>query len=68
MNYLGTKIGVASASSVVLSEALHLENLWNALISLGVSILSVLAVEGIALLKAYLQNKKEKLDDKSKEE
>lgn len=68
MNYLGTKLGVASASSIVLTEALHLENLWNALLSLGISILSVLAVEGIALLKAYLQNKKRKLDEKSKEE
>ena len=66
MNKLLIKLGVASTSSVALTEALSLDDLWSALISLGVSVLSVLAVEGISLLKSYLIKKREDLDDKSK--
>lgn len=68
MNNVATKIGVASTSSVVLTEALSLDTIWNALISLAVSVISVLAVEGIALLKAYIKSKKRIIDNKSKED
>lgn len=66
MKDLLTKLGVASTSSVVITEAISLDTLWSALVSLGVSILSVLAVEGISLLKSYLLSKKKELDEKSK--
>ena len=66
MNKLFSKLGVASVTSVTLSEALSLDTLWSALISLGVSIVSVLAVEGVTLLKNYLIKKSKELDDKSK--
>ena len=68
MNKLLTKLGVASVSSITLTEALTLDALWSALISLGVSILSVLAVEGISLFKSWILSKKKQLDDKSKED
>lgn len=65
-NKLLSKLGVASVTSVTLSEALSLDTLWSALISLGVSVLSVLAVEGVTLLKNYLIKKSKELDEKSK--
>ena len=68
MNKLFTKIGVASTSSIILTEAVSLDALWSALLSLGVSILSVLAVEGISLLKSWILNKQRQLDEKSKED
>ena len=68
MNKLFTKIGVASTSSIILNEAISLDALWSALLSLGVSILSVLAVEGISLLKSWILNKQRQLDEKSKED
>lgn len=66
MNNLLTKLGVASTSSIIVTEAVNLDALWSALISLGVSILSVLAVEGISFLKAWFLKKKKDLDDSSK--
>ena len=68
MNKLLAKLGVASVSSITLTEALSLDDLWSALLSLGVSVLSVLAVEGISLLKTYLVKKTEELDKNSKED
>ena len=68
MNKLFTKIGVASTSSIILNEAISLDALWSALLSLGVSIISVLAVEGISLLKSWILNKQRQLDEKSKED
>lgn len=68
MNQLMSKIGIASTTSVVLTEAIGVDSIMNALISLVVSIISVLAVEGISLLKAYLTAKKNIIDGKSKEE
>lgn len=74
MNQLLTKIGLASTSSLILTEAINLDTLWSALISVAVSVLSVLAVEGVNVLRAYFNSKSRKYentenkDDKSKEE
>lgn len=65
MNALLTKLGVASTTSVVLTEALNLEALYSALITLAVSVLSVLTVEGINWLRGFIKSKTNKLDDKS---
>lgn len=68
MNTLLTKLGVASTTSVIVTEAVKLDTLWSALISLAISIVSVLAVEGINYLRVFLTSKTKKLDDKSREE
>lgn len=57
MNYILQKLGLAGTTSVVLAETLQLDTLWNALITLAVSVASVLAVEGVAWLKKFLQKK-----------
>ena len=51
MNNLISKMGVASITSVAVVETINLEPLWNALITLAISIVSVLAVEGVTWLK-----------------
>lgn len=68
MNKLFAKLGVAIPTSLALSEGLSLDTLWSALVSLGVSILSVLAVEGVSLLKSWILSKQKELDDKSRED
>lgn len=57
MRYILQKLGVAVPTSVILTESLNLDVLWNALITLAVSIASVLAVEGVAWLKSWLIKK-----------
>lgn len=71
MNLLGTKIGVAGTTSVVLTEALSLDSLKSALISLAVAVLSVLTVEGVNWLKNFIVSHTKAIkdeDEKSKEE
>lgn len=63
MNNLLAKIGVAGSTSIVLTESLNLDALWNALITLAVSICSVLAVEGVSWLKNYIISKTKKVDN-----
>lgn len=65
MNDLLTKMGVASVSSVTITEAVNLDRLWSAMITLCVSILSVLAIDGINLLKSYLKKKKDEVEKDS---
>lgn len=74
MDRLLNKIIIASGASLVVTENVQLQPLWTALITLAVSIVTVLSVEGVALLKAWLEKKKaqqkaeeEKIEEKSKE-
>ena len=57
MRYLFQKLGVAGTTSLVVAESVNLEPLWNALITLAISIASVLAVEGVNWLKQYIISK-----------
>ena len=57
MRYVLQKLGVAVPTSVILTESLNLDVLYNALITLAVSVLSVLAVEGVNWLKNYIISK-----------
>ena len=71
MNNLFTKLSVAGLTSVAVVEAVNLEPLWNALITLAISIVSVLAIDGIQWLKAKINKdikKTEKDSEKEKEE
>ena len=69
MNTTLVKLGVACTSSVAVVEAVNLEPLWNALITLAISIVSVLTVDGIAWLKNKIKKdiEKDKKDEDKKE-
>lgn len=62
------KIGTACTSSLVVCQAVNLEPLWNALITLGISVLSCLAVEGVNWLKSYFNKKRKENEDKEDKE
>ena len=66
MTKLVYKFGLAGISSIAVVESVSLEPIWNALVTLAISIISVLMVEGIQFLRKYLQKKMKDLDKKSK--
>lgn len=66
MNNVLVKLGLASTSAIIVTEAVNLEPLWNALITLAISIVSVLSVEGINWLKNYIIKHTKKDEDKEK--
>lgn len=66
MNNVIAKIGVASTTSILVVESVNLEPLWNALITLAISVVSVLSVEGINWLKNYIIKHTKKDEDKEK--
>ena len=68
MKNLFTKIGVAGTTSIVITETVNLELLWNALITLAISICSVLAVEGVNWLKNYIISKTKKNEEEKNNE
>ena len=65
MNNLVAKLSVACASSLIVTESVNLEPLFNALITLAISVVSVLTIDGIAWLKNYI---KKHTDTNDKEE
>lgn len=58
MNNLFNKLIIASGASLVVTENVQLQPLWTALITLGVSVVTVLTYEGVELLRAWLKKKK----------
>lgn len=68
MKQILLKLGIATSSSLALTESLNLDILWNALITLAVSVITVLAIDGVNLLKKYLDKKSKQLDEDKKEE
>lgn len=66
MNNLLVKLTVAGTASVAVSETVSLEPLWNALITLAISVVSVLTIDGIAWLKSFIKKHTDK--DKEQEE
>lgn len=67
MNKLISEILLAGSTSLVVTESVSLEPLWNALITLGVSILTVLSVEGIMFMRKWFEQKTKKLEEKPQE-
>ena len=55
MNQLFTKLGIAGVTSVAVVESANLEPLWNALITLAISIVTVLTIDGMEWLKAKIK-------------
>lgn len=68
MNTLPTKLLVASTTSLIVCENVNLEPLWNALITLAISIISVLTIEGINWLRAYIKKHTPKVDKDNKKD
>ena len=67
MNNLIAKLSVACGTSLIVTEAVSLEPLWNALITLAISIVSVLTIDGIAWLRTKLRKEIKKDEDEMKE-
>lgn len=67
MNSTLIEIGVSAATSTAVSTATNAEPLLTALISLGVTIVTVVGAELVKFLVAWLQNKREKLDNVEEE-
>lgn len=65
-----SKLIVACGASLVVTENVQLQPLWTALITLAVSLITVLSVEGVAWLKAWFEKKKakEKAEERKYEE
>ena len=57
MDKLLAKLLSATGASLIVTESANLEPLWTALITLGVSIITVLSVEGVAWLKQFIKTK-----------
>ena len=68
LNNLLAKFGLASVSSIAVVETANLDSIWNALITLALSIISVLAVEGINWLRKTIVSHTPKTDEDKKEE
>ena len=63
MNNIIAKLTTAGTVSVIVSEAVNPAPLLNALITLGVSVITVLSIEGIAWLKAFIKKHTDKDED-----
>lgn len=68
MKHILAKMGIAGTTSLALTESLNLDTLYNALITLAISVVSVLAVEGVNWLKNYIISKTKKEDSKENKE
>lgn len=66
MGKLLAKIGLSAGASLTVVESAQLDGLWNALITLAISLISVLTIEGISWLKAYLKKKRLEAEAESK--
>lgn len=62
------KLGLAGGTSLVVTESINLDPLWSGLITLAISILSVLAVDGVNWLKEWIKSKTPKNKDKEEKE
>lgn len=60
MDKLFTKIITACGASLIVTENVQLQPLWTALITLAVSLITVLSVEGVSWLKSWFNKKKAK--------
>ena len=67
MGKLLAKLGLSAGASLTVVETAQLDSLWNALITLAISLISVLTIEGISWLKAWLQKRKAKEESEAEE-
>lgn len=62
------KLGVAIPTSLIVAESLELNSLWTALVSFGVSIVTIVGGEVIKFLVAYFKKKTDDLENKKEED
>ena len=62
------EVGVAATASTVVATAVDASPLLTALISLGVTIVTVVGSELVKFLVAFLKSKTKKYEDKEKED
>ena len=58
------ELGVATGTSIIVAESLQLDNLWTALISFAVSLITIVGGELIKFLLAYFKKKTQELEKK----
>lgn len=68
MNVPLIEIGVATTASTVVSAAANADMLLTAIITFGISLVTVVGGELIKTLVAYLKKKREDIEGKDKEE
>lgn len=61
------QIGISTGGSVVVSTAVSADPLLTALITLGVSLITILSTEGVKLLASWLKAKREEIEKKHSE-
>lgn len=66
ISFMG-KLGIAFGTSTVLAESLSLEPLWTALITFGVSVVTLVGGEVIKWLVAFFKKKTHDLEESDKE-
>ena len=66
MGKLLAKLALSAGASLTVVESAQLEGLWNALLTLAISLISVLTIEGISWLKASLKKKRLEAEAESK--
>lgn len=67
MDRIFTKLVTSAGASLIVTENLQLQPLWTALITLAVSVISCLSIEGVAWLRAWFKSKKAKSEAEEKE-
>ena len=67
ISFMG-KLGVAFGTSTVLAESLSLEPLWTALITFGVSVVTLVGGEIIKWLVAYFKKKTHDIEEQDSQE
>lgn len=69
MNKVFSELVLAGSTSLVVTESVSLEPLWNALITFAISILTVLSAEGIMFMRKWFEKKTKRLEqDENKNE
>ena len=68
MDKLLTKVGVSFGTSLVVCESVNLQPLWSALVTFGVSLLTVLSIEGISWLRSWFRKKEHENEEDMNEE
>ena len=62
------EIGVATTTSLIVCESIGVDNLLTALITFGISVITVVGGELIKFLVAFFKNKTSELENKDKKE
>lgn len=66
MEKLILELGFSVSTSTIISTAINLEPLLTALVSFGVSLVTIVGGEVIKFLVAFLKNKTKKYDEENK--